>query len=192
MMRALAGFGVASALLLQHGTDAPLGNVSMAKEDGKTAGEQMPGPGAMQGGPKPWQSKLHEEGSLLDPLYEKLSPDCRTHYEAMHNGEKEDTAMVKMGDKEGCAKIGGKVCKTEAKLIGTKTTDGLDLDSSGDGCIPAACVDEKDLVPLAEFMLKLANEMTESLNQDMEGSLDVDCSEVGGGKIHVDRMPTKK
>merc|ERR1719310_1270579 len=106
MMRALAGFGVASALLLQHGTDAPLGNVSMA----------------MQGGPKPWQSKLHEEGSLLDPLYEKLSPDCRTHYEAMHNGEKEDTAMVKMGDKEGCAKIGGKVCKTEAKLTGTKTT----------------------------------------------------------------------
>merc|ERR1719191_1269901 len=192
MMRALAGFGVASALLLQHGTEAP---VTMAKDDEKSAGEQMPGPGAMQGGPKPWQSKLHEEGSLLDPLYEKLSPDCRTHYEAMHNGEKEDTAMVKMGDKEGCAKIGGKVCKTEAKLTGTKTTDGLNLDSSfdsrGDGCIPASCVGEHDLTPLAEFMLKLANEMTESLNQDMDGSLDVDCTAVGGGKVHVDRKATK-
>lgn len=162
----------------------------VAKEEDKTAGEQMPGPGAMQGGPKPWQSQLHEDG-FLNPLYEKLSPDCRKHYEAMHNGEEEDTANVKMGDKEGCAKIGGKVCKTEAKLIGTKTTDGLDLDSNfdsrGDGCIPAACVGEKDLAPLAQFMLKLANEMTESLNQDMDGSLDVDCSGVGGGKVHVDR-----
>merc|ERR1719191_2592179 len=188
MMRALAGFGVASALLLQHGTEAP---VTMAKDDEKSAGEQMPGPGAMQGGPKPWQSQLHEEGTLLDPLYEKLSPDCRTHYEAMHNGEKEDTANVKMGDKEGCAKVEGKVCKTKAKLVGTKTTDGLSLDSSfdssGEGCIPAACVGESDLMPLSEFMLKLANEMTESLNQDMNGSLDVDCSEVGGGKAHGDK-----
>merc|ERR1719453_1402473 len=192
MMRVLAGLGAASALLLQHGTDAPLGNVTMAKEEETSAGnnEQIPG-GPMMGGPKPWQSQLHEEGTLLDPLYKKLSPDCRTHYEAMHNGEKEDTANVKMGDKEGCAKIGGKVCKTKAKLVGTKTTDGLNLDSSfdssGEGCIPAACVGESDLAPLAEFMLKLADEMTESLNQEMDGSLDVDCSAVGGGKVHVDK-----
>merc|ERR1719486_1207775 len=161
-MRVLAGLGAASALLLQHGTDAPLGNVTMTKEEETSAGnnEQIPG-GPMMGGPKPWQSQLHEEGTLLDPLYAKLTPECRTHYEAMHNGEKEDTANVK---------IGGKVCKTQAKLVGTKTTDGLNLDSSfdssGDGCIPASCVGEADLAPLAEFMLKLANEMTESLNQD--------------------------
>lgn len=198
-MRVLAGLGAASALLLQHGTDAPLGNVTMAKEVAKeeetSAGnnEQIPG-GPMMGGPKPWQSQLHEEGTLLDPLYAKLTPECRTHYEAMHNGEKEDTANVKMGNKasqEECNKIGGKVCKTQAKLVGTKTTDGLNLDSSfdsnGDGCIPSACVGESDLAPLAEFMLQLANEMTESLNQDMDGSLDVDCSGVGGGKVHVDQ-----
>merc|ERR1719405_21527 len=167
-MRVLAGLGAASALLLQHGTDAPM----LTKEEETSAGnnEQIPG-GPMMGGPKPWQSQLHEEGTLLDPLYAKLTPECRTHYEAMHNGEK--------------------VCKTQAKLVGTKTTDGLNLDSSfdsnGDGCIPSACVGESDLAPLAEFMLQLANEMTESLNQDMDGSLDVDCSGVGGGKVHVDQ-----
>ena len=37
-MRVLAGLGAASALLLQHGTDAPLGNVTMAKEEETSAG----------------------------------------------------------------------------------------------------------------------------------------------------------
>jgi hypothetical protein len=159
---------------------------SGVEKESEAGGEGGP---PMMGGNQPWQSPLYEDGELLTPLYKDVSAECAAFYKEVHSGKREDLATVKIGDKDNCAKLGGKVCKMKAAMSSQKTNDGLSLDSKfdshGDGCIPAPCVGENDLKPLANFMLHLADEMTESLNQEMTGTLDVDCTESGGGKVHV-------
>lgn len=124
----------------------------------------------------------------IKELTKKLSPNCGERYgqQIEGKGPKMHSFRSTGTDKDAaqCKELKGNLCKSEANMhedstnsTGRKMVKKLKVE--GNSCIPEECTDQKDLNALAEFKLKVVENLIG--NHDMNVALHIDCSGSGGG-----------
>lgn len=151
---------------------------------------------AKKGSFKGYPVQVEVEEKIVEETEKKLSPECKTRFNAMMNGKGPKMSAFKEhnspeGEKS-CGKLEGSICATKAELSESMVhTDGRKLSQAvvveGNSCVPRECTRQDDLSNFAEFMRMQTKEVIPG--EDILISLKVDCSASGGGSVFVDGQP---
>jgi len=124
----------------------------------------------------------------------KLSQGCETQYTAMFHGQGSglDTfgAPGVESTAESCQSLNGSLCANMAHIAQeSRNSSGRSMNTKvqvkGNGCLPKACISEKDLSVLAAFMHSKAKSSGTISGEGVDLDLHVDCTASGGSVAAV-------
>lgn len=146
------------------------------------------------GGKQPAQQYPQQQGITaqvaekdVKSLRKQLSSKCGDRFNDQMEGKgpKMHSFRSTGGAKDGpqCEKLKGHLCYTKANMQeGSTNSSGRtmvkQLKVEGNSCIPEECTGQKDLTALAEFKLKVVEDLIS--NHKMDAVLHIDCSGAGG------------